>query len=101
MRALDFPVDLGWDHGFGTDALDGLEDGVRVVTSVCHDDLSLPAGQQGHSLGELPGLAAREPEGNWLAQAVGEQMDLGAQSASGTPQSLVFAPFLRPVAACW
>jgi hypothetical protein len=28
-------------------------------------------------------------------------MDLGRQTSSGTPQSLVGAPFLRPVAACW
>jgi hypothetical protein len=28
-------------------------------------------------------------------------MDLGRQTSSGTPQSLVRAPFLRPVAACW
>ena len=28
-----------------------------------------------------------------LSQTVGEQMDLGAQSTSGTPQSLVFAFF--------
>ena len=55
---------------------------------------------KGHGLGELSGLAAREPEGNGLTQAVGQQVDLGAQSTSGTPQSLVFAPFLRPVAAC-
>jgi hypothetical protein len=34
------------------------------------------------------------------AQFVGQQVDLGRQTTSGTPQSLVCAPFLRPVAAC-
>ena len=34
------------------------------------------------------------------AQFIGEQMNLGRQASSGTPQSLVGAPFLRPVAAC-
>ena len=33
-------------------------------------------------------------------QIVGQQMNLGRQTSSGTPQSLVRAPFLRPVAAC-
>jgi hypothetical protein len=28
-------------------------------------------------------------------------MNLGRQTSSGTSQSLVRAPFLRPVAACW
>jgi hypothetical protein len=31
---------------------------------------------------------------------VGQQVDLGRQTSSGAPQSLVRAPFFRPVAAC-
>src|SRR5579875_3771459 len=52
-------------------------------------------------MGELTGLSTGQPESDRLAQAVCQQVNLGAQSTSGTPQSLVFAPFLRPVAACW
>ena len=35
-----------------------------------------------------------------FAELVTQQMNLGGQTSSGTPQSLVRAPFLRPVAAC-
>jgi hypothetical protein len=98
---LHFTADLGWDDGDGTHGLDGGDDGVGVIASVRHVDLGLTTGQQGRRFGELSGLASGKPEGDGLARAVGQQMDLGAQSTSGTPQSLVFAPFLRPVAACW
>ena len=99
--ALYLAVDLGRDDGFGTDCLDGSNDGAGVVFTVGHDDLGLTTGKQGKRFGKLTGLAAREPESDRLSQAVCEQVNLGAQSTSGTPQSLVFgAPFLRPVAAC-
>ncbi len=101
MRALHLAADLRGDHSFGSDALNGGDDSVGVVAAVRHHDLSLATGQQRQRLSELAGLTAGEPEANRLAQAVGQQVNLGAQSTSGTPQSLVFAPFLRPVAACW
>ena len=49
-------------------------------------------------------LAAGQQEAQRPAERVSEQMDLGRQSTSGTPQSLVRSPFLAaplPVAACW
>ncbi len=101
MRALYFSTALGRDDGFGTNTLDGSDDRVGVVAAVGHDDLGLPSGQQRQSLGKLSSLAACKSKGDGFAEAVGQQMNLGAQSTSGTPQSLVFAPFLRPVAACW
>jgi hypothetical protein len=58
-------------------------------------------GQQLRSRSILASLARRDAELQWQPVFVGQQMDLRAQSTSGTPQSLVFfAPFLRPVAAC-
>src|SRR5205085_12699684 len=59
-----------------------------------------------HRLGgaALMHLAAREQEAQRPSERVGEQMNLGRQSTSGTPQSLVRSPFLAaplPVAACW
>jgi|HubBroStandDraft_3_1064219.scaffolds.fasta_scaffold776633_2 hypothetical protein len=71
------------------------------MAAISHDDLGLAAREQGQSFGELRRLSGGETEGDRLAQAIGKQMNFGAQSSSGTPQSLVFAPFLRPVAACW
>ena len=100
VGALHLAVDLGRDDGFCAHSLNGGNDGGRVVATVCHDDLGLAAGQQRQGFGKLARLTAGQPESDGLAQSVGEQVDLGAQSTSGTPQSLVFAPFLRPVAAC-
>jgi len=100
VRALHFAADLGGDDGFGADALDGGNNCVGVVAAVSHHDLGLTTGQQRQSFGELSCLTAGKPKADGLAQAVGQQMNLGAQSTSGTPQGLVFAPFLRPVAAC-
>ena len=101
VRALHLAVYFGWDNGFRAHGLYGGNDGAGVIAAVCHDDLGLAAGQQRQRFRELACLASGQPKADGLAQAVGEQVDLGAQSTSGTPQSLVFAPFLRPVAACW
>lgn len=51
-------ADLGRNDGFGTDALDGGDNCVRVVAAVSHHDLGLAASQQGQDLGELCGLTA-------------------------------------------
>ena len=101
MWALHLAVDLRRDDGLGPHSFDGSDDGGGVVAAVGHDDLGLAPGQQWQGLGELAGLTTGQPKADGLAQTVGEQVNLGAQSTSGTPQSLVFAPFLRPVAACW
>ena len=101
MRSLDFAADFGRDHGHGPHGLDRSDDRGGIIAAIGHDDLRLTACQQGQRFGELGGLTGGEAEGDRLSQAVGQQMNLGAQSTSGTPQSLVFAPFLRPVAACW
>ena len=81
---------------WGTHGLDRGDDGVGVVAAVRHNDLCLRPGQQRQSFGELTSLSTSQPEANRLAQAVGEQVNLGAQSTSGTPQSLIFAPFSGP-----
>ena len=77
---------------FGTNALDGGNDRIGVVAPVGHHDLGLAAVQQRQGFGELSGLPAGQPEGDRFAQAVGQQVNLGTQSTSGTPQSLIFAP---------
>jgi hypothetical protein len=60
---------------------------------------TISQGKVQETLRALGGLACGQAEGDRLAQTVGEQMDFGAQTTSGTPQRLVFgAPFLRPVA---
>ncbi len=99
--ALHLAIDLRGDYCFGSHGFYSGDDGAGVVAAVGHHDLGLATGQQGQCLGKLARLAAGQAEADGLAKAVGQQVNLGAQSTSGTPQSLVFAPFLRPVAACW
>jgi len=89
------------DDRLGSQAFDLGEDFGAEVSLVGDHHLGLAAFQQIDRLSILGGLAGSEPEGDRQAVPVGQQMDFGRQSTSGTPQSLVFAaPFLRPVAAC-
>ncbi len=77
------------------------DDRARVVAAVGDDGLRGATVQQGQGLWLFGGLARGQAKGQREAEAVGEQVDFGAQSASASPQSLVFgAPFLRPAAAC-
>lgn len=101
MLSLHLAAATGWDHGYRAQAFDFGHDGSRVIALVGQHSLGLTAFQQRQGFGVFGCLACGQTEGDGLAQAVGQQVDLGAQSTSGTPQSLVFgAPFLRPVAAC-
>jgi hypothetical protein len=56
--------------------------------------------QQRDRLGAVVRLTCRDNEVHRQTLLVGQQMDLGRQTSSGAPQSLVGAPFLRPAAAC-
>src|SRR5690606_28759361 len=109
VKRLVVPNDLlaasvGRDHRLHTGGLDGRADGVAVVGLVGDDSTALHAIQ--HCLGRaaVVHLAAGQEEAQRSSERVREQMDLGRQSTSGAPQSLVRAPFLAPplpVAACW
>lgn len=77
------------------------QDAVAVITLVGDDCLGLPLSQQFQGLCAVVDLTRRDEEVDRLAVLIGQQVDLGRQTSSGTPQSLVCAPFLRPVAACW
>lgn len=97
-----FPVPPRRDDGYRVQALDLGHDLGRVVALVCDDGFGLAAFQQQDRLGVLGGLPGRDAEGDRQPGFVRQQVDLGAQTSSGTPQSQVFgAPFLRPAAACW
>ena len=96
-----FAVAFGRDHGDRAHAGDMLNDGVAVVALVGQHRLGLAVSQQGDGLGAVVELPCGHGKVDRQAQLIGEQVDLSRQASSGTPQSLVFAPFLRPVAACW
>ena len=73
---------------------------LSVVGGVGDDVAGAATFEQGGRLGDVAGLSRCEDEAQGAAKAVGEHVDLGGQSASGTPQSLILAPPF-PVAACW
>ena len=102
VAALFLPVPARRDDGHCAKSFDPGYDLGRVVTFVCDDGFGASALEQQDRLGILGSLARRDAEGDRQPGLVGQQVDLGAQSTSGTPQSRVFgAPFLRPAAACW
>jgi hypothetical protein len=77
-----------------------LDDGIGVVAFVGQHIADLPLSQQDDGLGAVVDLPGRHSEVHRQAPFIGQQMNLRRQTSSGTPQSLVRAPFLRPVAAC-
>jgi hypothetical protein len=80
------------DDRDGADRLDMVEDGVSVIGLV-GDDVPWPqAGNERERMGGVTGLAAGEDEADRPAQRVDRDVPLARQSASGAPQSLVFAP---------
>ncbi len=101
VLALLFTVAFGRDDGGRSHADDVLNDGIDVVTLIGQHGLSLVLCQQANGLSAVVDLTGSHGKVHRQAQLIGKQMDLGRQTSSGTPQSLVFAPFLRPVAACW
>jgi hypothetical protein len=71
--------------GLCTHRFDRDNDGAGIVASVGQHGFRLPTSQQRQSLGELASLPGGDPEGDRVAETVGQQMDFGAQSTSGTP----------------
>ena len=63
------------------------------IIGLVGDEVLWPqAGDEGKRVNGVMGLAAREQEADRPAQRVDRNMPLAAQTSSGTPQSLVFAP---------
>ena len=90
------------DDDLSAHRFDVGDDGAGVIAAVGDNRLRRAACEQRQGLRLFGGLSRGQAKGQRLAETVGEQVDLGAQSASASPQSLVFgAPFLRPAAACW
>lgn len=70
-----------------------------VIGLVGDDVVGPEAVDEGQGMGGVAGLAAGQQEADRPAQRVDGNVPFAAQSASGTPQSLVFAPPFCPVAA--
>jgi hypothetical protein len=80
--------------------LNESDDSVAVIAFVCNHMGSVDTCQQGYSLNSVMYLAPCKTEAQGLAFGVSNHVNLGAQSSSGTPQSLAFGPPF-PLAACW
>ncbi len=93
-------VALGRDDRLHAEGGEQRTQGVGVVGAVGDGAFGANAFEQGGCARNLGGLARREQQAQGPPERIAQQVDLGGQSSSGTPQRLVFvAPFL-PVAAC-
>jgi len=88
-----------WDDGLDAMVGEIVQDVVHVIALVGQNRARLEPGEQRQSLCAVVAFPAGEQESHRAAQCIGQQVDLGRQTSSASPQSLV-APFLRPVAAC-
>ena len=89
VGSLDLAVAFGRDDGFCAHALDVGEDGVGIEGPVGEHGVGVAVAEQRDGLGAVVALAAGEDEVERQAVFFCQQVDLGRQSASGTPQSLV------------
>lgn len=80
------------DDGAGADRLGMVEDGVAVICLVGDEAVGPQACDEREGMGRVAGLAAGEDEADRPSERVDRDVPLARQSASGTPQSLVFAP---------
>ena len=99
MRDLDFAVPFRRDDSLGIGRLDDLAQVIGVVSLVRDDAASFLALQEVGGCGDVMGFATGQDETQGPAFGIGEGMNFGGQSPSGTPQSLVFGPPF-PLAAC-
>jgi hypothetical protein len=72
-------------RNFGFHRFHILDDGVCVVALVGQQSLGLARAQQHDGLSAVIHLATRNQKIQRLSQFIGQQMDLGRQTSSGTP----------------
>ena len=99
--SLLFSVGFGRHDRSRSHGLDVIEDGLAIVALVGQHPLGPSFSEQFDGLGTVVDLTSRDQKIHRQPHLVSQQMDLRRQTSSGTPQSLVRAPFFRPVAACW
>ncbi len=107
-RLVDFEVVgdqalAGWvagNDGGGADVGDEGTESIAIVGLVGEDVGWPEAVEKGRRLRHVAGLSGRENDPQGPPLCIGGEMDLGGQSTSGTPQSLILVPPF-PVAACW
>ena len=96
---LDFSVALGGNDSLYIGLLDHFTQRIGVVRLVSDDAVGRLTLQQVSRRGDIMGFAAGQNEAQRPTFCIGEGVNFGGQSSSGTPQSLVFGPPF-PLAAC-
>lgn len=87
------------DDGFSPNVGDDGAQGVAVIGLIGKNAFGPEPFEQGRRLGDIAALTGRQDQAQRASATVDGHMDLGGQSTSGTPQSLVLVPPF-PVAAC-
>src|SRR6266568_6298093 len=100
MRNDEITRRFGGDDRLGAGFGDEVAQRIAIVSFVGDDATGAEIGQQLRCGGDVMRLPASQDEAQGPTERVGDDMDLGGQSSSGTPQSLIAVPPF-PVAACW
>ena len=99
MAVLMFAGALGWNdrlHSVGSDERSNL---IGVIAFVGNHRLGRLPGQQRRGALAISFLSCGQQQAQRSAQSIAKHVDLGGQSSTGSPQSLLTRP-LFPVAAC-
>ena len=96
----DLAVPLGRDHRLGLHVGNQFAQVIAFIGFIGEYRVGLLSFQETGGSGDVVRLASRDPKAQRLSERVGQHMDLGRQSTSGTPQLLILGPPF-PVAACW
>ena len=90
---------LGWNNGFHSFGSDERSNLVGIITFIGNHRLGRVSGQQRRGALAVSLLPSGQQQAQRSAQGIAKHMNLGGQSATGSPQSLLTRP-LFPVAAC-
>src|SRR5919107_982635 len=94
-RIHDASVLLWWNHRFSASGADVLAKRVTNIAAIGNNVARPQVCQECRRLGHIMNLACGDAQTQRQSLSVAQQMNLGAQSASGTPQRLVVF-FLEP-----
>ena len=95
------PVRLGRDHCGLASSSERHDDPLSGVECLIGDQrVGLHRGQQMIGANEVVSLSTGQEKADWIAESIDQRMDLGAQSAAGSPDRLVLAGFFWAPALC-
>ena len=87
-----------WDDGTDTTVREVFKNGVSVVGLIRAERVRLKIAQQRQRFRAVAGFAARETKSRQRSQSFNQRVNLGAQSAAGSPERLVTFFFGAPAA---